>query len=108
MITNILPSHPSCWVKLSPTVASLVSRMQGEAVARERKLREKELMIAHLQQRAEERRREEELRTNLYDNNLAELEQQEYELILSLQKQRVRANPLPPKDVTPPPPLPQT
>ena len=50
-------------------------------------------MIAHLQQRAEERRREEELRTSLYDNNLAELEQQEYELILSLQTQRVRAWP---------------
>uniref|UniRef100_A0A7S4JDE7 Uncharacterized protein n=1 Tax=Prymnesium polylepis TaxID=72548 RepID=A0A7S4JDE7_9EUKA len=61
---------------------------QGEALARERKLREKELMIAHLQQRAEERRREEELRTQLYDNNLSELEQQEYELILSLQQQR--------------------
>ncbi|KAL1496614.1 hypothetical protein AB1Y20_014218 [Prymnesium parvum] len=61
---------------------------QGEAQARERKMREKELMIAHLQQRAEERRREEELRTHLYDQNLAELERQEYELILSLQKQR--------------------
>jgi len=61
---------------------------QGEALARERKLREKELMIAHLQQRAEERRREEELRTDLYDNNLSELERQEYELILSLQQQR--------------------
>jgi len=61
---------------------------QGEAVARERKLREKELMIAHLQQRAEERRQEEELRAQLYDRNRTELEQQEYELILSLQHQR--------------------
>lgn len=60
-------------------------------MARERKLREKELLIAHLQQRAQERRREEELRTELYDHNLVELEKQEYELIVSLQKQRVRA-----------------
>lgn len=48
-------------------------------------------MLTHLQERAEQRRREEELRAQLYSNNLATLEQQEYELILSLQKHRVRS-----------------
>lgn len=64
-------------------------------MARERKLREKELMIAHLQQRAEERREEEELRTELFDRNRSELEQQEYELIVSLQRQRASPSPHP-------------
>ena len=50
-------------------------------------------MIAHLQQRAEERRQEEELRTQLYDRNREALERQEYELILSLQQQRASAAP---------------
>ena len=56
-----------------------------EADARERKLREKELMIAHLQQRAEERQGEETRRAEELDRKLAELERQEYELLVALE-----------------------
>lgn len=59
-----------------------------EADARERKLREKELMIAHLQQRADERQREETRRAQQYDKDLADLEKQEYELLLALEAHR--------------------
>ena len=56
-----------------------------EAEARERKLREKELMIAHLQQRAEERQTGEQQSCEELDAKLAELERQEFELLLSLE-----------------------
>jgi len=56
-----------------------------EADARERKLREKELMIAHLQQRAEERQFEEVREAEQLDKQLADLEQQEYELLIALE-----------------------
>lgn len=59
-----------------------------EADARERKLREKELMIAHLQQRAEERHIEENRRAEQYDRDLADLERQEYELLVALEGHR--------------------
>lgn len=59
-----------------------------EADARERKLREKELMIAHLQQRADERQREETRLAEQYDKDLAELERQEYELLVALEGHR--------------------
>jgi hypothetical protein len=59
-----------------------------EADARERKLREKELMIAHLQKRAEERQLEETRRAEAYDKDLAELERQEYELLVALEGHR--------------------
>lgn len=60
-----------------------------EAEARERKLREKELMIAHLQQRAEERQRDESMATSEYDKKLTELEREEYELLCALESHRV-------------------
>jgi len=62
---------------------------RAEADARERKLREKELMIAHLQQRAGERNVEEERRAENLDAQLAELERQEYELLNMLEGHRV-------------------
>lgn len=66
----------------------LLRSPQVEADARERKLREKELMIAHLQQRADERQREETRRAEAYDKDLAELERQEYELLVALEGHR--------------------
>jgi hypothetical protein len=59
-----------------------------EADARERRLREKELMVAHLQQRKEERQHEESRRAEQYDKDLAELERQEYELLVALEGHR--------------------
>lgn len=56
-----------------------------EADARERKLREKELMIAHLQQRAGARKDEEEQRAEDLEGELASLEREEYELLVSLE-----------------------
>jgi hypothetical protein len=58
---------------------------QVEADARERKLREKELMIAHLQQRAGARKDEEEQRAEDLEGELASLEREEYELLVSLE-----------------------
>ena len=67
--------------------------VQVEADARERKLREKELMIAHLQQRAEERQGEEARRAEDLDRKLADLERQEYDLLVALEGHKVRARP---------------
>ena len=64
-----------------------------EADARERKLREKELMIAHMQQRTEERQREESSRADDYDKMLADLEREEYDLLVAIEAHRVRATP---------------
>ena len=66
-----------------------VAASQVEADARERKLREKELMIAHLQQRGKDKRHEEERLCAQYDAELAELERQEYELLVALEGHRV-------------------
>ena len=62
---------------------------QVEADARERKLREKELMIAHLQQRADERHRSEDELVVQYDQQMAELEKEEYELLVAIEGHRV-------------------
>jgi chromosome segregation ATPase len=59
-----------------------------EADARERKLREKELMIAHMQQRTEERQREESSRADDYDKMLADLEREEYDLLVAIEAHR--------------------
>jgi len=59
-----------------------------EADARERKLREKELMIAHQQQRAEERQREESSRADDYGDRLSDLEREEYELLIAIEGHR--------------------
>jgi len=59
-----------------------------EADARERKLREKELMIAHQQQRAEERQREENSRADGYDKLLTDLEREEYDLLVAIEGHR--------------------
>jgi len=59
-----------------------------EADARERRLREKELMIAHQQQRAEERQREENFRADGYDELLADLEREEYDLLVAIEGHR--------------------
>lgn len=64
-----------------------------EAEARERKLREKELMIAHLQQRSEERQRDENERVEHYDKQLQDLEREEYQLLISLEEHRVSTTP---------------
>ena len=56
-----------------------------EADARERKLHEKELMIAHLQQRASTRQNEEQKRAEALDQQLADLEKQEYDLLVALE-----------------------
>ena len=61
-----------------------------EADARERKLREKELMIAHQQQRSEERQREEANRADGYDKLLSDLEKEEYDLLVAIEGHRVR------------------
>ena len=66
-----------------------------EAEARERKLREKELMIAHLQQRSEERQRDENDRVEHYDKQLQDLEREEYQLLISLEEHRVSTTPQP-------------
>jgi len=63
-----------------------------EADARERKLHEKELMIAHLQQRAGDRHVEEERRAENLDTQLAELERQEYELLVLIEGHRSEQN----------------
>ena len=59
-----------------------------EAEARERKLREKELNVAHLQQRAEERHKDETAIASEYDKKLSDLEQEEYELLVALEGHR--------------------
>ena len=56
-----------------------------EADARERKLREKELMIAHMQQRADDREGEEVRKAQELQDQLDELERQEYELLVALE-----------------------
>jgi hypothetical protein len=58
---------------------------QVEADARERKLREKELMIAHMQQRAADRAGAEEQSCTQLQRTLDTLEREEYELLLSLE-----------------------
>lgn len=58
--------------------------LQVEADARERKLREKELMIAHLHQRAEDRQDTEMKRAEELDKQLADLEVEEYKLLVAL------------------------
>jgi len=56
-----------------------------EADARERRLREKELMIAHQQQRADERSMDEKRSCEDLDQQLSDLERQEFELLLALE-----------------------
>lgn len=64
------------------------SAWQGEADARERTLREKELMVAHLQQRGGERQHEEGRRVDELEQQLEELERQEYELLMAIDGHR--------------------
>ena len=66
------------------TLAPHSAPLQVEADARERKLREKELMIAHLHQRAEDRQDTEMKRAEELDKQLADLEVEEYKLLVAL------------------------
>ncbi len=63
---------------------------ESEAAARERKLREKQLMLSHLQSRAEERQGAEVEATAGLEGELHEMEQEELRLLQSLQEYQAK------------------